>query len=50
MSALCQMLYTGVLVFISEMVERLRNEFRKWKEAIESRYLKINLGMNSDDQ
>ena len=29
---------------MSETIERLKNKFYKWKEAIESKSLKVNLG------
>ena len=39
-----EMLYTDDLVLTSEMMEGLREKFWKWKEAIESKGLKVNLG------
>ena len=38
------LLYADDLVLISETIEGLRNKFLKWKEAIESKGLKVNLG------
>ena len=32
------------LVLMSETMERLRKKFWKWKEAFESKGLKVNLG------
>ena len=39
-----QLLYADDLVLVSEAIEGLRNEFIKWKEAFESKCLKVNLG------
>ena len=39
-----EMLYADDLVLISETMEGLREKFRKWKEAFESKGLKVNLG------
>ena len=39
-----EMLYVGDLVLMSEMIEGLRKKFWKWKEAFESKELKVNLG------
>ena len=39
-----EMLYADDLVLTSEMMEGLREKFWKWKEAFESRGLKVNLG------
>ena len=41
---MCEMLYADDLVLTSEMMERLREKFWKWKEAFESKGLKMNLG------
>ena len=41
---LSELLYADDLVLMSETIERLRYEFMKWKEAFESKGLKINLG------
>jgi len=38
-----KMLYVGDLVLTSELVEGLREKFWKWKEAFESKGLKVNL-------
>ena len=40
-----EMLYTDNLVLMSEALEGLREKFWKWKEAFESKGLKVNLGM-----
>ena len=37
------MLYADDLVLMSETIEGLRNKFLKWKEAFESKGLKVNL-------
>ena len=39
-----EMLYVDGLVLTSETMEGLREKFRKWKEAFESKGLKVNLG------
>ena len=39
-----EMLYADVLVLVSETMEGLREKFWKWKEAFESKGLKVNLG------
>ena len=39
-----EMLYVDDLVLTSETMEGLREKFRKWKEAFESKKLKVNLG------
>ena len=39
-----EMLYVDDLVLTSEMMEGLREKFWKWKEAFESKGLKVNLG------
>ena len=39
-----EMLYADDLVLISETMEGLREKFWKWKEAFESKGLKVNLG------
>ena len=39
-----EMLYADDLVLMSETMEGLREKFRKWKEAFESKGLKVNLG------
>ena len=41
---LSELLYADDLVLMSETIEGLRNKFLKWKDAIESRGLKVNLG------
>ena len=38
------MLYTDDLVLMSETMKELREKFWKWKEAFESKGLKVNLG------
>ena len=38
-----EMLYADDLVLTSETMEGLREKFRKWKEALESKGLKVNL-------
>ena len=43
-AALSDLLYADDLVLKSETIERLRNKFIKWKEAFESRGLKVKLG------
>ena len=42
--ALSELLYADDLVLMSETIEGLRNKFLKWKEAFESKGLKVNLG------
>ena len=42
--ALSELLYADDLVLMSETIEELRNKFIKWKEAFESKGLKVNLG------
>ena len=42
--ALSELLCADDLVLVSEPIEGLRNEFLKWKEAFESKGLKVNLG------
>ena len=42
--ALSELVYAGDLVPMSETIKGLRNKFLKWKEAFESKGLKINLG------
>ena len=44
--ALCEILYADDLVLMSETVEGLMDKFLKWKEAFESKGLKVNLGKN----
>ena len=39
-----EMLCANDLVLTSEMIERLREKFWKWKEAFESKGLMVNLG------
>ena len=41
---MCEMLYADDLVLTSEMMEGLREKFWIWKEAFESKGLKVNLG------
>ena len=41
---LSEQLYAGDLFLIIETTEKLRNKFRKWKEAFERKVLKMNLG------
>ena len=41
--ALSELLYADDLVLISEIFEGLRNRFIKWKEAFESKGLKVNI-------
>ena len=42
--ALSELLYADDLVLMSETIKGLRNKFLKWKEAFESKCLKVNLG------
>ena len=42
--ALSELLYADDLVLMRETIERLKNKFLKWKEASESKGLKVNLG------
>ena len=42
--ALCESLYADDLVLMSESIEGLRNMIFKWKEAFESKWLKVKLG------
>ena len=39
-----ELLYADDLVLMSETIEGLKNKFLKWKEAFESKGLKVNLG------
>ena len=39
-----ELLYADDLVLTSETIEGLRNKFYRWKEASESKGLKVNLG------
>ena len=39
-----EILYADDLVLTSEIMEGLREKFWKWKEAFESKELKVNLG------
>ena len=39
-----EMLYADDLDLTSETMERLREKFWKWKEAIKNKGLKVNLG------
>ena len=41
--ALSELLYADDLVQMSEIIQRLREKSLKWKEAFESKVLKINL-------
>ena len=41
--SMSEMLYADDLVLMSEMMEELREMFWKWKEAFESKGLKVNL-------
>ena len=40
---LSELLYDDDLVLMSETIKGLRNKFLKWKEAFESKGLKVNL-------
>ena len=40
---LSELLYADDLVLMSETIECLRNKFFKWKDAFESKGLKVNL-------
>ena len=42
--ALSELLYADDIVMMSETIEGLRDKFLKWKEAFESKSLKVNLG------
>ena len=42
--ALSELVYTDDLALMSETIEGFRNRFLKWKEAFESKGLKVNLG------
>ena len=42
---LSELLYADDLVLMSETIEAHRNKFLKWKEAFESKGLKVNLGI-----
>ena len=42
--ALCELLCADDIVLMSETIEGLRNKFIKWKEAFESKGLKVNIG------
>ena len=39
-----KLLYADDLVLMSDTIKGLRNKFIKWKEAFESKALKVNLG------
>ena len=39
---LSELLYADDLVLMSETIKGIRNKFIKWKEAIESKGLKVN--------
>ena len=41
---LSELLYAVDIVLMSETIEGLRNKFLKWKEAFDSKGLKVNLG------
>ena len=41
--ALSKLLHADDSVLMSETVEGLRNKFLRWKEALESKSLKVNL-------
>ena len=41
---LSKLLYAGDLILMSETIELLGDKFLKWKEAFESKGLKVNLG------
>ena len=41
--SMSEMLHADDLVLTSEMMEGLREKFWKWKEAFESKGLKVNL-------
>ena len=47
--ALCEMLYAGDLVLMSETTMGLRNKFLKWKEAVVTKGLKVKIGKNQDN-
>ena len=42
--ALGELLYADDLVLMSETIKGLRDKFLKWKEDLESKGLKVNLG------
>ena len=42
--ALSELLYADDLILMSETIEGHRNKFIKWKEALESKVLNVNLG------
>ena len=42
--ALSELLYADDLVLMSETMEGLRNKCLKWREVLESKGLKVNLG------
>ena len=41
--ALSELLYADDLILMNERINGLRNKFLKWKEAFESKGLKVNL-------
>ena len=45
--ALSDLLYAVNLFLMSETLDGLRNKLLKWKEAIESKGLKVNLGITN---
>ena len=43
-SAVSELFYADDLVLMSDTIEGLRNKFLRWKEAFESKGLKVNVG------
>ena len=43
-AVLSELLHVDYLVLTSDMSEELRDKFLKWKEAFESKCLKVNIG------
>ena len=46
--ALSELLHAVDIVLMSETITGLRNKFLKWKEALESKGFKINLGKTKE--
>ena len=42
--ALSELLYADDLALMSETIDGLRNKFLRWKDAFESKCMKVNIG------
>ena len=40
---LCELLYAGDLVLMSQIIQGIGTKFMKWKEAFDSKVLEVNL-------